>query len=134
MEDNKFQNIPSKRLYEFLLKKVDKKEVTMQQIADTLDVYKKNPASYFHALRTGTTSVKLDHILKAQEHFGLNPCDLFKATTIPYGNRENEDVSILNDPASGTYADLIGIIKSQQQTIHFLATSKGNMSAPASSM
>lgn len=125
MEGNKFQNLPSKRLHDFLNKKVENKEITLQQIADILDVYKKNPSSYFHALRTGITSVKLDHILKAQEHFGLDPCYLFDKTNTAIQYEEELKIDIQDRDLRG-YFELVKtqveIIRSQQQTIHQLVS------------
>ena len=124
MEEDKFQNLPSKRLYDFLNKKIENKEVTLQQIANILDVYKKNPSSYFHALRTGITSVKLDHILKAQQHFGLNPCELFNKNST--ASQPNADLKTDARNQERGYFELlktqVEIIRSQQQTIHQLVS------------
>jgi hypothetical protein len=129
VEENKFQNIPSKRLYDFLNQKVINREVTLQEIAETFDVYKKNPSSYFHALRTGITSVKLDHILKAQEHFGLNPCDLFDKSVSATVVDSEKSIPALNDSDLRGYFDVlkshVDIIKDQQRTIYLLVD-RGN--------
>ena len=72
-----FVNEPSKRMYFFLNELVGNSDVTQLDIVTKFGTYINHPRNYFNALFKGTISVTVDQILKAQVHFGLNPCDLF---------------------------------------------------------
>lgn len=121
---NNFANLPSKKMYQFLSKKLSNKEITHQDIADTFEAYQANASGYMYAIKTGI-SIKLEHVLKAQKHFGLNPCDLFRVTKIEeYAT--GEEITQLQEPLERIESsmDLIrsqqATIKSQQETIAFL--------------
>jgi len=127
-----FANIPTQKMYLFLLKKVTDKEITHQEIADTFEKYQKNPGGYLYALKTGV-SIQLDHILKAQKHFGLNPCDLFGQSKKNKAYEMNETFSLVAEDSQEkrlNVNELIVTIRSQQETIRDLLTRLGNSDNP----
>lgn len=135
MSENRFANIPTKKMYLFLSKKVAEKEITHQEIAATFKKYQNNPGGYLYALKTGV-SIQLDHILKAQKHFGLNPCELFSHEKKVIGYDSKLDVEELsmggiekeyliemkkrNEEQSETMKSQRETIKGHEETIRFL--------------
>jgi hypothetical protein len=115
---NTFVNEPSRKIYEFLQKKMSDGELTGIEIANVFGAYQKNPSSFFGALKTGKISITVDQILKAQQNFGLNPCDLFDKN---FSNNQVDENWKITDPA---LKEIWELVKSQQQTIHQLVTQR----------
>lgn len=121
-----FKDEPSKRFFSFFDKKMKKGELEVKEIASRFGKYESNPGVLFRSLKTGKNGVTVELILKAQEFFGLNPCDLFKKMTS--NSEESEELEAPASPELREYFDLIKsqqeVIKNQQQTIHQLVNQR----------
>jgi len=113
-----YKNLPSQKFFEFFSKKINNKEITREDLAVKLEKYENNPSVLLNGIKYGKNSVTVEMILKAQEHFGLDPCDLF---------HEQRELT-LNEPQAlyGKVDQLINVIAQQQQTINKLIGAGGN--------
>ena len=99
-----FKNNASEKFYEFFDRKLKSKEISLTELAEKFDKYKKNPGVLLRSLKSGRNGVTVELIELAQKHFGLNPNDLFNGggmsnreyeQTISHLEREVNDLSLM---------------------------------------
>ncbi|MGN6618223.1 MAG: hypothetical protein ACTHJ5_13700 [Ilyomonas sp.] len=106
--------MPSQRFHDFMDNKISREKLKLSTVIEIIGKYEKNPSNFLSSLRRGDRGVTVEEILKCQDHFGLNPCDLFEKKKPDYDKPEEGLVTTM---ASEPSSDLIQIIKSQQETI-----------------